>query len=713
MVKRQKLPPQPGSRDEELAKELALSTRLSRLYSEVEQGFDDQSQRADNNGRWWDLYNCVLGEEQYYQGNATAYVPIVLDAVEARKTRFVNQVFPQSGRYVQVITEDGKIPDATISLLEYYIKLNHLRNNVMPALMKNGDIEGQYTVYIDWATRTREVAYRVDSPVAQVEGDEGDEEELGLPDPDETVSEIKEQTVKIGFPEVEVISDNDLLVLPATADTVDKAIEIGGSVTVIRRWTKGTIEDMISEGKIDEEAGNSLLLSLSSEAKNARRDKSREMLDAAGIKQDARGKHVLVYETWTKLTHKGKKRLYKIYFAGKDRFLSCRRNPLWADTLPIISCAANKVDGSFKGKSRVEPVATFQYAANDAVNQGLDSASYAMLPIIMTDPEKNPRTGSMILSLAAIWETNPNDTQFAQFPELWKDAFELVNSMRQQIFQTLSVNPSFITQGGGSKKPSQAEVANEQQVDILTTADAVSVIEEGILTPMLHRMLEMDHQFREKDITIFQHGSMGIQAGMERVAPTKLNTKHYIKWFGVEAARNAQQIQQQIAAANVLRGIPPQLYEGYKLNLTPLIVQLVENAFGPNLAPLVFQDMSKSLTMDPWMENDMMMQGEDLMVHPLDNLQQHLEAHMEALQASGDPHGTIMPHIMRHRIAAAQMPPQPEGMPGTPGGAGPGMPGMPRMGAQPGMATGGQSPPGMISADNMGAVDPSAAPRMQ
>lgn len=708
--------PQPGSRGEEFANNKAFSTKLSKVYTQVEQGFDDQGQRSDNNIAWWEIYNCEITDKQYYSGNSQIYVPITYDAINARKTRFTNQVFPQSGRYVQVITEDGEVPDATVSLLEHYIRLNSLRNNVMPALMKAGDVEGQYTVYVDWTTRTRDVAYRIQEPAAL----DADAQGMGgIPDPEEEVSVVKEETIKVGFPTVEVISDNDLLVLPATASSIDDALEQGGSVTVIRRWQKGTIEEKIKNNEIDEDAGRELIDSLQKASDNQRRDIGRVMLDAAGIKKDAEGLHVLVYETWTKITFKGKKRVYKIYFAGKNKNLSCRRNPYWSDRLPIISCPVNKVNGSFKGKSLVEPIATFQYAANDAVNEGMDSAAYAMLPIIMTDPEKNPRIGSLVLSLAAIWQTSPKDTQFAQFPQLWKDAFAIVESARAQIMTSLSVNPSAMTQQTSSKKPTQADVANEQQVDIITTADAVSVVEEGILTPMLHFMLELDHQFREDPITIFQHGLLGIKAKMERVSPTQLNVKHFIKWFGVESARNAQQIQQQIAAANVLRGIPPQFYPGHQLDFAPLIVQLVENAFGPNLAPLVFKDMKDQLTIDPWQENEMLVRGEDLPIHGLDNLAEHMQAHIEALQASGDPHGTIMVHLMRHRIAASQMAPQPEGVPGTPGGSGPGMPGgipqgpgAPRIGAQPGQATGGQAPAGAISSDMMASIDPSVMPRI-
>ena len=58
---------------------------------------------------------------------------------------------------------------------------------------------------------------------------------------------------------------------------------------------------------------------------------------------------------------------------------------------------------------------------------------------------------------------------------------------------------------------------------------------------------------------------------------------------------NAQQIQQMIAGVNVIRGIPPQMYQGYRLNLVPAITHFMEVTFGPRLAPLIFEDLKDQL----------------------------------------------------------------------------------------------------------------------
>ena len=346
----------------------------------------------------------------------------------------------------------------------------------------------------------------------------------------------------------------------------------------------------------------------------------------------------------------------------------------------------------------------------------MDSAAYALLPIVMTDPEKNPKIGSMIMSLAAIWETNPNDTQFAQFPQLWKEAFEIIAAAKAEINQTLSISPAAITQALGKKKPNQAEIAMEQQVDILTTSDAVTNLEEGILTPMLQRMLELDHQHRDTALLVRQFGEMGITASMERVEPVQFHRRWEMKWFGVEAARAAAQVQQQISATNVLRGIQPQFYEGYKMSLVPIIKSLVENIFGHRLAPHIFIDMRKQLSKDARIENMSLYQGEMIMPSEMDNHQQHMAMHQQSAQELGDPHRTFEVHMQMHKVmmqkAMQAQQQQGQGQPGAPGGAG--QPGLPGQGGAPqGPNSQSQQPPGAIPQQSMAGAGSPVMPQRQ
>jgi hypothetical protein len=705
-----------SKRDVDISKRAGVGRQLTELFQEVEQGFQDQSTRADDIQDYWDVYNCTLNGHQFYNGNSQIYVPIVHNAVNARKTRFANQIFPTNGRNVDVTSEDGTMPYAEMSLAEYYIRRSELRTKVMPSLLRSGDIEGQYTVYVEWVERKRNVTWKTFEAPELEDG--------GANPAAEQIETIKEAEIKDCFPVTEVIADADLLILPATANSIPDAIADGGSVTIIRRWSKSKIQQMIREGVIRSDAGEALIGQMTDRVPAGQKNKLH--LEAAGIHNDGGTKFALIYQTWSILKVKGKRVICECFYGGdKSGALGARRNPLWSDRVPVLSVPVEKVAGTAKGVSKVKPVADIQYFANDAINEAADSAAYALLPIVMTDPAKNPRIGSMVLSLAAVWETSPQDTQFAQFPQLWQHGFEMVAAAKAEVSQTLSVSPAAITQGGAeSSKPTPAEIAQEQQIDILTTADAVTVVEEGILTPWLELVIEMDHQYRDEDLTVQQFGRMGLQAQMEAVPPISFDKKFQFKWFGVEQARAAQQIQQQIAGMNVIRGIPPEQLNGYQVNLVPIVTQLVENTFGPRLAPLIFLSPADQLPVPPDSENQLLLAGYEVPTHQQDDDQHHIQVHgqiLHTMEGKAAPNAKkTLAHIWEHtqqmlKKQQAQVAP-PQGAPGVPGGAvgpqpQPGVAGSPRIGAQPGQATGGQGPPGMIHQDQL--KDPAAMPRVR
>jgi hypothetical protein len=711
--------PKALSRSAELSKTPGVASVVTEAMDDVVQGFLDQRQRSDDNMDYWDAYNSKLGERQFYNGNSRIFVPIIRNAVKARKTRFVNQVFPVAGRYVDCVTETGDLPYAQMSLLEHYVLKAKLRTQVLPALMVAGDVEGQYTLYIDWREKKRQVVQKVQKPI-QVELAEGDEPM----EMDETVDDVESVDVYDCRPTVEVVTDADFLVLPATVDSLEEAIDCGGSVTVIRRWSKSKLRKMIRDGDVDKLVAEALIKGMGRGAVDSKKDSRVEQAEAAGIKSDNGSVYCLGYETWMNLTVQGQERLCRVLYAGEGRILSVKRCPYWNDKLPIISAPVEKAPGVFKGRSPLADVIDTQVLANDAVNEGADTAHFSAMPIIMTDPDKNPRVGSMILSLAAVWETNPRDTQFAQFPQLWKDSFTLVAACKAEIFQTLGVNPSMIPQStGGDSKRNQAEIANEQQVDVLTTADAVWNIEEAILTPMLQLFADYDHQFRDDDLLVKTYGDVGLKARMEEIPPQQDGNRWQYRWFGVEASRNAQQVQQQISFLNVLGQTPPAAYPGYKLNMAPVLVHAVENVFGPRLAPLVFEDMRDQQSVPPEVENDMLHMTLPVAVHQLDNDAEHLQAHMQLLgqQMGGgdpgmvDPSGVIRQHIAEHqqqiqmKSAAAQQ--QATGMAGGPPGGGGQGPQGPQPGAMVGPPHAPKQPPGAVHPDQMGAHGAVVMPR--
>lgn len=701
------------ARDDDISTRPKIRERLKKVFDAIDNGFEDARERHDKILDAWDAYNCVLGAKQFYNGTSQLYIPIIRVAVNARRTRFVNQMFPQNGRYVDVTTPDEKsAPLETVALIEHNIRNARLRTQVMPALCVNGDIEGQYNVYIDWNEIERHVATRERNPV-KVGG-------VDVPEAGE-VEEIKEETITESCTGMEVLHDTDVMVLPATSNTIDEALMNGGSATIVRRWTKEKIQKLIDDGDVEKEAGEALLDAMS-KVKDDLKDTQKNLLKVVGIKVDQGSKVAVAYETWTRLKVDGKMRICRAYLGGDHGggklVLGCKLNPYWCDRVPLLSAPVEKQAGVFKGRSLIQAgVMDLQVYANDAINMSADGLPFHSVPITVVDPEKVQRWESLVADVGAVWPVGQDGAKVLQYPDVTPSALQVVQACKAQIFESMGVNPSMLPQQTGRPggKRNQAEVALEQQVDLLTTADAVTNIENEILTPYVQRALDYDNQFRQDDVLVKMFGPRGQRAIMQRVPPAQRHNRYVLSWLGVEAARDAARIQQMIAGFAVLQKVPPQMYQGFRLNAIPLIQRFVETTYGASLGPQIFENVSELYTVDPMEENAMLAQRFPVPVQPLDDDPKHLAAHMQLL--AGLQPGSIEERLTREHISAHQAQMQAKTMAaamqrqaGGPGGA-PGAGRGTQPGAQPGGARPHRGPPGMINQDRMPAAGAIAAPR--
>lgn len=674
--------------------------KLTKVFTAVEEGYDAQQVRSQDTDTYWDMYNCVLGQGQLYSGRNRLYAPIVYEAVQARSTRVVNQLFPTTGRHIECVSVDETIPRAALTVGEYYIDNMDLRD-VVPSLFASGDIEGQYNLYVSWQTSNRRIVSRVSKSVELSPGVEAGK-----------VTDTLEEDVPLGAPMVEVLSDTDVCILPATSSSVDDAFASGGSVAIVRRWSKSQIKALIDEGTLDKTEGDRLVQAIDNYQGSVSKDSGKRAASAVGIKQIGRGKWAQVYEIWTELELDEGTRLCQIFMSSKLKILMARRNPLWCDRCPLISVPVKRVFGSVKGQSLVAPVRALQYFANDVLNEGADSANFALLPIAFRDPAYI--TSPLILAPGAVWDIPPDSIKFGELPPLWQNAMEVLSSIKAEIFQVLSVNPSMITQSA-RKKQSQAEVAQEQQIDILTTSDTARVLEEGVLTPLINLIMDLDYQYRDHEIMARAFGEMGMQANLESVPPFEVRTRYMFRWVGIEASRGAQAMQQKIAAWNVIKSTPPQMYTGRQFDAVPFLMDLTESVFGARLGRLVFKDIREQISVDPEKENAMLSIGHYVPVHPMDNAQEHMVSHKKSLEVEGDTYGMKAAHMQEHTLIfmmqqQAQQNPQGDQQGGAPKPGGQGQPG-PRQGAQPGAQRPAQAPPGAIHHDRLGRDDPGVMPR--
>jgi hypothetical protein len=671
-----------------------------KLYPKIQQCYTNKQQQSDWIEEYWNIYNARPDENQQYTGNSQCYIPAVRDAVNARCKRTLATLFPANYKHVDAVGPADVTPYPTLALLEHYIRRTNLKDIVRTDLL-SGDVTGQWVLYIDWLRTTRRVTELVKKPpVVEIDlGEETDDVE------DVTVEmewDVEDKTVVEEMPDVTPMAVDDLAVYPPTVNDIERA-----TATAVRlRLSKESVQQFIDEGVFVGWNAKEIMDNLNEPdgGRQKRVPQKRRTADA-GVRTEGTYKYALIYEVHTDLEleeGKGKEPCF-VYYAGPEIILGIIRNPFWPKKRPVITAPVERIQGTIYGISRVEPVKYLQWNLNDYWNMGQDSAQYALLPIVMTDPLANPNYQSMVMGLAAVWLTDPQKTQFAQFPAIYKDAVALCQAIKAQINESMEVNDAMLGKApAGRKNQAQAAaMAQEQQSNII---DHAKRYEQCILNPLLERMFELDRQFRTKELTVITMGEVGARAKQEEIPVQAFNERYFFRWCGTAYQAGLQRMQQMIAWMNVLRGIPPQQLDGRRLNVGPILEYGTEQIFGPELGPRILIDERNLYHVDPEDENLMMHNGMPANVHPADDDQRHLAAHMRGATLTGDPHGLFRAHIQAHQQAMQQkmmknQPPQP-GQQGIPGGAGPGVAGTPRPGAIPGQPRP-QGPAGMIHPDQV------------
>jgi hypothetical protein len=398
-----------------------------------------------------------------------------------------------------------------------------------------------------------------------------------------------------------------------------------------------------------------------------------------------------------------------VYYAGENDIVGIIKNPLWSGKRPLMSAPIERVQGSFFGNSKIEPVKFIQWNLNDFWNLGQDSAYYSLLPMYAIDPLLTPQWMNLTAGLSALWPVAPANIKQIDMKPLWKDSMQIVDAMKRQIWESMDVNEAMMGRMPQGRKNNQLMGAMQQEQQINIT-DHASRYEEEMLNPLMEMMFEFDQQFRTAEVMIEQRGQIGVKASIEVIPPMEWGARYFFRWTGTEFMVGMQRIQQAIAWMNVLKGIPPQQMNGITLDVTPILTKITDDLFGPELSPSILVDKRNQYSVEPDVEDEILHNGMPVDIHEADDDIKHLQAHMRSASINGDPQALYKNHMMMHMAALQkkremqmqqQQGPKPQGVPGGPGGAGPGVGGAPRPGALPAPQRPGQNPPGAVHADQM------------
>lgn len=687
---------------------VALRQAASELYASIEQMYADQDDRENNIEQNWNIFNAVRDTNQQYVGFTEIYDPIISDAIYARTRRRLMQLDPANNVHVQVIQGEGAMPWGHMGLLEHYIRQSQLMNVVRQDLIA-GDVTGQWNLFVDWERDGFSITKLVrKNPILREDPDGPPINAVG-----EDFDDLEEEEVVMEGPSVMAFPDVDLAVVPATVDHLRKA----ESVTVKLRLTKEGVRKLQRRGYLTEKDTDKLFDKWD---KDPQKDPNLQRVHDAGIKvdgSDSVNRYALIWLTHCYLELDGKRRPAWVFWTGPNEIGGIIKCPNWDGMPPVISAAQHPVGGSFKGRPKMENCKTMQWVVNDVWAMAVDSSKYSLMPVVMTDPLSNPNWAAMVMGLAAVWPVDPSKTEFATFPQTWREAMDFADKMKGRIWETMDVNETHVGRAPAGRKNAQQMAAMQIESNIPTMDDAKRY-QNMMLEPLMERFLAMDLQYRTEELTILQKGPIGARANLEVIKPQQISQRYWLQWLGVDYQQSLARIQQQIAFINVLRGIPPQFLGGRRIEVIAMLENSANLLFGPEVAMQTIVDERNLYTVDPEVENEMLVNGFHVEVHPADNDPKHIQSHQEAAIKTGDLGLNIRAHLAAHLLqmqkkSQAATPvgsTGPGGAPGIPGGTGPGVPGTPVGGPRPGATPGAtrtQGPPGRIPQDTM--PDPMAA----
>lgn len=667
----------------------------------ITKAFENQSELSDRIEEYWNIYNAIPDANLMYNGNSPGYVPVCRDCVDGRTRRTLKALFPANHKHVDGVSDDGSIPYTQLSLIEHYIRKSRLKSIVRTDLVA-GDVTGQWNLMVDWLKSKRRITELVKRNPIIDEIDGEDVRDMELRNPlEEEVEEAEESEVIEEGPDIVDFAAEDLVVIPPTCTDMQKA----KCVAIRLRLSKQRVEELVDEGTFILPDGWDIDQLFATKLQKARRNRAKQQANDAGVRTEGTDKHLLVYMAYSRIKLDGDYKDSAItYFSGPDQILGLIKNPLWSGKIPILSEPCERVQGSYMGKSKIEPVKYMQWQLVDFWNMGQDAGMYSMLPVWAVDPLKTPQWQTMVMGLAALWPVAPSDIKPLTQPQLWKEAHSICAAIKAQIWESMGVNEMMMGKTPSGRK-NNAMIGNMQQEQATNISDHAERYEEVMLNPLIEMLFEFDQQFRTDDVTIEARGEIGAKAAIEVIPPQQWDQRFFFRWAGTTFAMNMQRMQQMTGWVNVIKGIPPQMLNGRKLDMGPFVEMGTENIFGPQLAPKILIDQRNLYTISPEIENEILHNGMPVQVHEADNDSEHLQSHMVAANASQDPQGLFRQHMVMHTMGLQAKREkdmaQQGGVPGSPGGAGPGAAGSPRPGAQPAPGRPAQAPPGAIQQDHM------------
>lgn len=272
---------------------------------------------------------------------------------------------------------------------------------------------------------------------------------------------------------------------------------------------------------------------------------------------------------------------FLVTFSGNGHVLRAIENPWWHKRPPYRLGRMGTQQGRLWGTGYVEAIRELNLLLNDQTNQGMDCGTWALNPMVITNPNViQGALGDLEPGLEVPVTDINNALRFERPPVELIQASSILTTQTMAWLQDFMGAPP-VLQGGsapGRAFRTATGIGTAQANAQLPLQEVVRLCEEDVWQEMLYYFWALDQQFAEDDFLLFFDGQT------ERVAPRDLAGDWWFRWMASSQTANQAVKGGQITTALQVLTSPPILMalksNGLRFNPAPLIRRLYQEVYG-------------------------------------------------------------------------------------------------------------------------------------
>lgn len=274
---------------------------------------------------------------------------------------------------------------------------------------------------------------------------------------------------------------------------------------------------------------------------------------------------------------------FVITVTSSGHVLRAIRNPYWHKQPPFLLGRMGTVQGRIYGTGFVEAIRQLNILLNDQTNQSMDSATYTLNPVVITNP--NYVLGALSQMEPGVqWLVSDINAaiRFDRPPGDLIQGGSILMAQTQAWINDFGGAPP-VLQGGaapGRAFKTATGVGTAQRNAALPLQEIVRLCEEDVWSPNLALFNSLDQQFANEDLMVPSDG----RRALLRVSPNSLAGDWLYDWMASTQTSNQTVKGSQIAEAlNLMANPQIQMLlkeNGVKVNPVPLLKRLYTEVFG-------------------------------------------------------------------------------------------------------------------------------------